>query len=178
MCLSLLSCSLTACVTDGTSNSTFYPNEPAPGSMLYPEGYESNSNYNLPNVTREPESVPVPSPAPVQDVIVPESYHVTATAAPTRPKDVDRSWVSSQNPQGYTIELAEGDKAAQVAGVLYRAPKAERSAEVKSKRGYTGVYGSYPSYEAAQQTLNALPDDVKQRAAIKTWGSVQGELGN
>ena len=86
-----------------------------------------------------------------------------------------------QNAQGYTIELADGDKAAQVAGALYKAPKNQRTAEVKYQQGgktyYKGLYGSYPSYDAAQQALSTLPADVKQKAGIKSWGSVQHGVG-
>ena len=79
--------------------------------------------------------------------------------------------------QNYTIELADGDKASEVANTLYKAPKNDRMAEIKyqkdGKTYYKGVYGSYPSLEAAQQALTTLPDEIKQKAGVQTWGSVQ-----
>ncbi len=166
--VSLCVLNLSSCMINDTGRSSDpsygygYENPP-----LYPEGYESIGTYSDQTVNQT-------------NVSVPESYHVGAERSPTLPKDVDKSWVSSQNPQGYTIEVAEGEKAAQVAGVLQKAPKNERMAEVKSQQGgktyYKGLYGSYDSQEAAQQALSALPDDLKQSAGVKTWGSVQKNL--
>ncbi|MCC5013939.1 MULTISPECIES: SPOR domain-containing protein [Legionella] len=110
-------------------------------------------------------------------VTVPDSYYVGAYHSPTSHKDVDRNWVNSQNPQGYTIEVAEGERPAQVAGKLYKLPKNDRRAQIKyNKNGktyYKGVYGSYNNYEDAQKALNNLPDDVKQSAGVKSWSKVQ-----
>lgn len=112
------------------------------------------------------------------EVTVPDSYHVGAFHSPTSFKDRDKTWVSGQNPQGYTIALAEGEKAAQVAKTLYKTPKTDRTAQVKlqqnGKAYYKGLYGSYPDAASAQKALDALPDDVKKGAAVTTWGSIQG----
>lgn len=109
-------------------------------------------------------------------------YNRMERVNPASHKDLDRSWVKNQNPQSYTIELANGEKASQVAGKLYKAPKADRRAQIKyyenGKVGYKGVYGSYPSYEAAQKAMNNLPDELKQGAGIKNWSSVQSNMGN
>jgi septal ring-binding cell division protein DamX len=157
---------LSACTTD--SPTTYTNDQPYQlytytGTQLYPEGYE-NSVYN--DSTQEQKQVDIP-----------DSYHVSVNHSPTPHADLDREWVNRQNAQSYTIELADGDKASQVAGTLYKAPKNERTAEVKyqhdGKTYYKGLYGSYPSYEAAQQALSSLPADVKQKAGIKTWSSVQ-----
>ncbi|MFC3909468.1 SPOR domain-containing protein [Legionella dresdenensis] len=108
---------------------------------------------------------------------VPDSYHVGAYHSPTPAKDVDRQWVNSQNPQGYTIEIADSEKASHVAKQLYKAPKKDRMAEIKYNRNgkahYKGLYGSYNSKEEAQEALNSLPDDIKQGAGVKNWGNVQ-----
>lgn len=163
---------LSACMIDGSSDyaTNDYQRNSSQNTQMYPEGYENTSVYNTPNPRDETQ----------HQVVVPESYHVGAYHSPTSPKDMDKSWVTSQNPQGYTIELATGEKASQVAGVLYKAPKNERMAEVQYQRGgksyYEGLYGSYPTQEAAQQALNTLPDDVKQGAGIKTWSSVQSNV--
>lgn len=115
-------------------------------------------------------------------VTVPESYHVGANHSPTPAKDSDKNWVSNQNPQGYTIEIAQDQKAAKVASTLYKAPKNNRMAEIKATKNgstyYKGLYGSYPSYEEAQKALNSLPDDIKQGAGIKNWGSVQSNMSD
>ncbi|MFZ4077344.1 MAG: SPOR domain-containing protein [Legionellaceae bacterium] len=161
--------SLSACSTFNTdtynSNYSNYRNQPA--LQLYPEGYENTQVYAATATEKKA-------------VVVPESYHVGTYQAPASFKDRDISWVSSQNPQGYTIELADGEQAAEVAGALQKAPKNERMAEVKyqnqGKAYYKGVYGSYPSFDAAQQALNSLPEDVKKSAGVKTWGSVQSSV--
>lgn len=115
-----------------------------------------------------------------QEVTVPDSYHVGQYHSPTSFKDVDKNWVNKQNPQGYTIEVADGEKASQVAQKLYKAPKNDRRAQIKyqhnGKAYYKGVYGTYNSAEEAQKALNALPQDIKQGAGVKNWGSVQSNL--
>lgn len=162
--LSLLICvtSLSACTSMGPN--PYMTNQPYvyDGSQLYPEGYESIDYSSMGEKTQ---------------VVVPESYHVSAEHAPTPHQDIDRHWVNEQNSQNYTIELADGDKASQVANTLYKAPKNEHMAELKYSRNgktyYKGLYGSYPTHEAAEQALSALPADIKQSAGIKTWNSVQ-----
>jgi septal ring-binding cell division protein DamX len=136
----------------------------AQNSLLYPEGYENVGTYGYQTEYKK-------------EVVVPESYHVGAYHSPSLPKDVDKTWVSNQSSTGYTIELADDEKASHVAGVLQKAPKNERMAEVKYQRDgkayYKGLYGTYPTQEAAEDALKALPDEVKQGAGIKNWGSVQ-----
>ncbi|WP_058520091.1 SPOR domain-containing protein [Legionella tucsonensis] len=112
-----------------------------------------------------------------QEVKVPNSYYVGELHSPTSFKDRDQSWVNSQNPQGYTIELVENDKASRVAQVLYKAPKNDRIAQVKydrdGKTRYKGVYGTYNTAEEAQKALNALPPEIKSSASVINWSSVQ-----
>ena len=161
--------SLSACTTYGPDNSTSaQPYAYEAPQQLYPEGYES-TGYNE-------------QPQGKQPVVVPESYHVGVNHSPTPHTDRDKEWVNSQNSQAFTIELADEEKASQVANTLYKAPKNERMGEVKYQRDgktyYKGLYGSFPSYEAAQQALSALPSDVKQNAGIKKWASVQNGVNN
>ena len=143
------------------------PAKSDPGIQLYPDGYDNGGAY-------------APAGAEKKPVDVPDSYHVNATQAPVSFKNRDKGWISTQNPQGYTIELANDEQASQVANALQKAPKDERTAEVEyaqdGKKHYTGVYGTYPSYEAAQQALSALPEDAKKSANIRTWGSIQNNL--
>jgi hypothetical protein len=115
-------------------------------------------------------------------VQVPDSYHLGAFRAPTKAKDVDKTWVSSQNPQGYTIEVADDQKASRVAGKLQQLPKNDRMAEIKYQRNgspyYKGLYGSYSSKEEAQKAYDALPPEVKQGAGIKNWSNVQSNVSD
>ena len=161
---------LTGCSIDGTSSS-FYNYEPhssQSSQMVYPDSYDSQNYQNQEGYNQNP-------PKSSETVEVPDSYHV-GYGHPTSAKDMDKSWVKNQNPNSYTIELAHDAKPANVAGVLHQAPKNARSAEIKTNNGsYTGVYGTYPSYEAAKEKLDSLPDNVKQNANIKTWQSIQSE---
>lgn len=168
VCISLTY--LSACTIDGTSNN-FYSYEPSKNEttqMVYPDSYDS-SNYQsqygyYPNPPKSSETVEVP-----------DSYHV-GYGHPSSAKDMDKSWVKNQNPNSYTIELGKDSKPANVAGILHQAPKNERSAEIKTNSGsYTGVYGTYPSYEAAKQKLDSLPENIKQNATVKSWQSIQNE---
>jgi septal ring-binding cell division protein DamX len=170
--MTLCAASLSACSSFySTSATSYHPTTTHRDAevQLYPDGYDNGGAY-----------APTDATTVKKDIVVPDTYHTNAYQAPTSFKDRDNSWVGHQNPQGYTIELANGDKAADVAGVLQKAPKNERMAEIKyrqdGKEYYKGVYGSYPSYQAAQQALSALPEDVRQGAGVKTWGSVQSSV--
>lgn len=136
-------------------------------SQVYTQGvnYYSPSDYTSSEIT------------PTSEVNVPDSYHVGAYHSPARAKDRDKHWVSSQNPQGYTIEIADGEKPAEVAKQLYLAPKTDRTAEIKYQRDgkvyYKGLYGSYSSPEEAQKALDSLPMELKQKAGVKNWEVIQ-----
>lgn len=167
--ITLCAVGLSACTSlyNKSSDTHTYPSKNRDAAIqLYPDGYDNGGAY-------APDQVNAASIKPV----VPDSYHVGDATAPASFKERDNGWVGKQNPQGYTIEIANGENAANVASSLQKAPKNERAAEVKYKQDgkqyYKGVYGSYPTYEAAQQALNALPDDVKQGASVKTWGNIQ-----
>lgn len=165
--VSITAVCLSACMFDGNNSYSPYnfgPSEPA--TTLYPEGYD----------TTQFNQQPIEKASSSGNVVVPQSYHV-GMGAPQSSKDVDKSWVNSQNPESYTIEMADSDKASAVANVLYKAPKSERTAEIKTSNDhYKGLYGTYPTYEAAQEKLNSLPSDLKQNAGIKTWKQVQHDI--
>ena len=170
--LSLCAVSLSACMMGGgQGGNSDYQSYNYENTPLYPEGYESTAVYD-----------DRMGAGPGKDVVVPESYHVGAMQSPISPKNLDKSWVNSQNPMAYTIQIASDEQASRVASTLQKAPKSERMAEVKSQRNgktnYIGLYGSYPSSEAAQQALNALPEDIKQGAGITSWGSVQQTISD
>ncbi|CEK10035.1 hypothetical protein [Legionella hackeliae] len=156
--------SLSACTTPEKTNYMSYPGyQPyAYEQTYYYQTYDGGVDYRYSS----------------GNVNVPNSYHVGLDHSPTSHKAVDSNWVHSQNPQGYTIEITEGDKASQVAAKLYKVPKTDRTAQIKSYRGngkayYKGVYGTYNSYEDAQKALNNLPPNVKQGANIKNWSNIQ-----
>jgi hypothetical protein len=149
---------------------------------LYPDGYDTSGG-TYPDGSAYPDNgngAYVPGSRKV--VTVPEGYHVGSDRSPASFKDREKSWVNRQSPQNYTIELGDNEKASQVAATLQKAPKDARKAEIKYNRGgkrhYKGVYGTYSSYESAQKALNALPEELKQNAGVKTWGSVQNSVGD
>jgi hypothetical protein len=158
---------LCACSNYGPTALSDYQTHIDQSTDLYPEGYENAGSY-------------ADYPAAKQPVAVPESYHVSHYRAPVRPQDADKQWVSSQDATHYTIELADDEKPASVANTLLSVPKTDRGAEVRYQQGdktfYKGVYGSYPSKEAAEQALNNLPNDVKAKAQVKDWGNIQSHL--
>ncbi len=178
--IGLLACtlSLSACgmMKSGDDTSYYSPysfgqSDHTATAPLYPDGYDNTSSGNGAYTPGARERV----------VTVPESYHVSAESAPASFKDREKTWVGRQNPQNYTIQIDDSEKASEVARTLQKAPKDARRAEVKYNRGgeqyYRGVYGTYSSYEAAQKAMNNLPSDLKQNAKIKTWGSVQSTAG-
>lgn len=172
ICISLSIIPLSACMTmNGSGNYNHsQPNE-YQMSPLYPEGYEntviySNNPYALPSDLSMSENNTSGKPA----------------ATPIASKDVDKTWVFTQNPASYTIRVSENEKASQVARTLQNIPKNERTAEVKSQQNgkviYQGLYGSYPSQDAANNALNQLPQAVKQGATVETWSAVQQSIAD
>ncbi len=156
------SAALTACATHEVHDQNF------PGSYSYqPSQYQNIESPNYDYSSGYSEST----------ATVPDSHYTGSYRSPTSHKDMDRNWVDSQNPKSYTIQIGESDKASQVAGRLYKAPKTERSAEIKYDRKgqsyYKGVYGSFNNQEDAQKALNSLPPEIKQGSEIKSWSSLQ-----
>lgn len=163
--ISICISSLTACSVFHDNDTTYAPaTKYNSGAQLYPESYDS---------------APIAAPS-TKTVVVPESYHVSTTAAPASAKNVDQSWISAQNPGAFTIEIADSDKPSQVSSALANTPKTARTAEIKYKNAgkdyYKAVYGTYPTYQDAENALKTLPENVKQSAGVKTWGSVQTTL--
>ena len=172
--LSLCCCmaSLSACTIDDpgeyTTTQTYYTYSKE--QAYYQNTYDTQTEHAIQYAEAPVDNKPVS---------VPDSTLVSVDHAPLSHSDVDRAWVNRQNTQHYTIELAHSDKASQVAGALYKAPKNERTAEIKyeenGKAYYKGFYGSYPTQQAAEAALNQLPNEIKASAGIKTWGSVAAE---
>lgn len=155
---------LAACSTFNPNGYTNFQTYNDHGMELYPESYE--------NV--ESTTIVYPKPAAV---VVPESYHVSTYHAPVVSREVDQLWVKSQSASGYTIELASDVKPTVVANTLVKTPKKERTAQIKTTNGsYVGVYGTYPTQQAAQQALDTLPADIRHTATVKTWSSIQSGL--
>ena len=161
---------LSGCMTVNESGYSNYQPYTYDNTQVYSENYTVSNDYGPGDM------------APRGQVVVPESYHVGAYHSPASAKDQDSTWVSNQNPAGYTIEIADDEKAAMVAKQLYQIPKNDRMAEIKYQRDgkdyYKGLYGSYSSQEEAQKALSTLPDNVKKNAGIKNWGSVQSNVKN
>ena len=168
ICISLCMVNLSACMTSGQHD--YVSNQPYDyqATPLYPEGYENTVVY-----TTDSYNTP-------QGMQTPNNYPVTTKQSPVASKDMDKAWVTSQSPTGYTIQMSENEKASYVARALQKAPKNERMAEVKYKQNgkdyYKGLYGSFPDAESATKALEALPGDIKQAARIETWGTVQQSL--
>jgi hypothetical protein len=114
-------------------------------------------------------------------VRVPESYHFAEQATPVSHKDRDKQWVDTQNPNAYTIELNSGEKPAEVANTLYKAPTGTRKAQIKQQKDgktvYKGVYGSFENEEEARKALDSLPEDVRSKAKVERWNDVQSKTG-
>lgn len=168
---------LTACQTTSSTGQTY---ETSGG---YYETY-SNANF-MDNATDSPFYEDYTDARATEGggggVTVPETYHVGAYHSPVASKDRDRSWVAQQNPQEFTVQIADSEKAAQVAGQLVQTPKKEHSAEIQYYRNgnphYKGLYGSYSSYDAAQKALQSLPENVRKQANIRTWSEIQTSVG-
>ena len=95
-------------------------------------------------------------------------------------KNLDTVWAQQQLPEHYTIIIAQDISAAHVAMALHQAPKTAHMAEVKvQSRGsvsYMGVYGTYPTYEAAQQALTSNAETMQSSGVIKTWSEIQQNI--
>ncbi|MBN9231577.1 MAG: hypothetical protein BGO90_04655 [Legionella sp. 40-6] len=168
----ILGFSLSSCVIteNETSDNLYYTHyAPTDEQNLY-----SGNNYKLPD---DRSNYKYTYESSNQQVVVPDSYHVGQVRSPVRFQERDQVWVSSQSPKAYTIELAESNKPAQVARVLYNAPKNNRMAQVRSQRFgkiyYKGVYGSYNTAAEAQQAMESLPAEIRQHAVVKSWSSIQ-----
>jgi len=187
--LLLCTATLSACGVMNTSGQADYyapysfgQTQATTTAPLYPDGYDTSGGaYRDGAYQDQPHDngngAYVPGSRKV--VTVPEGYHVGSEHSPASFKDREKSWVDRQSPQNYTIELDDNEKASEVAATLQKAPKDARKAEIKYERGgkkyYKGVYGTYPSYGAAQKALNELPEDLRKNAGVKTWGSVQNK---
>ncbi|WP_115343492.1 SPOR domain-containing protein [Legionella moravica] len=159
---------LSSCMVYEEYNSASYRTYTYDDAQLYPQADYRMYNYGYQN-------------GPAQSgVSVPDSYHVGEYHSPVSFKDRDRNWVNGQNPQGYTIQVADDEKASKVAQKLYKAPKNDRMAQIKYQRNgksyYKGLYGTYDSQEAAQKALDELPPEIKQGAGVTNWGNVQNNM--
>ena len=164
MMIAVCALSLSSCMVVDDNISREYVSYTYNPSPIYSQAYYSD-NYNYGKQSSQPV------------VTVPDSYHVGQNHSPVSFKDRDQIWVQEQNPQSYTIEIASGDKASNVARQLYNTPKNNRMAQVQFQKNgnvyYRGLYGSYDSPEAAQKALDSLPSDIKRSAGVKQWSSVQ-----
>lgn len=93
-------------------------------------------------------------------------------------KNVDVAWVQQQNPGALTILVATEDQPLPVGMALTQTPKDQRSAALRYERNghmqYSGVYGSYADQETAEQAMQKLPDELKNKAKIVSFSQMQG----
>jgi len=141
-----------------------YPYDYNNNAPLYPESYESTS---------------APTTYPIEETS--QKFMNTSTVATRQPaKDVDHQWIASQSAQAYTIVLSNSEHPSTVASALSQAPKNQRMAEIKYQKDnqayYEGLYGSYPTREAAEEAYNALPTDLKSGANVAPWSAVQRQV--
>jgi hypothetical protein len=98
-----------------------------------------------------------------------------STAGSHQERDV--SWINTQAPDNYTIQIAKDENPAVVAKTIFVTPKMQRTAQYRyqqnNKTYYGGVYGSFKSREEAEHALANLPPDVRGSARITTWQDVQ-----
>ncbi len=134
--------------------------------------YPVNSPYDremLPRPSTEDYTESKPLPTFVKTAEVPQRQ-VSA-------KNVDVNWVQQQNPNALTILVASEEQALPVGMALTQTPKDQRTAALKYEKNgrmqYSGVYGSYLDNETAQQAMEKLPDDLKNKAKIVTWSEMQ-----
>lgn len=138
-----------------------------------PQTYQNFNDYNYKAEAQREEK---------REVVVPETYHMQTYQGPQAHKSRDRRWVETQDPKGYTIEVADSSRPSEVANKLHQAPRNQRMAEVQYRQNgsayYKGLYGSYSSYEEAERALHSLPEEVRSGAKISTWNKVQSNVGN
>lgn len=173
MTLCLCVSAMSGCVSVDGSEPSHQPYQPYSYNEMQ---YYSQSDYMTGDYASYNEVYPR------SQASVPDSYHVGASHSPQSAKNRDRDWVTTQNPQSYTIEVADDEKPSQVAKKLYQIPKNDRMAEIKYQRGgktyYKGLYGSYASEDEARKALNSLPEEVKKGAGIQNWQQVQSHVSD
>ena len=164
---------LSACVLSLTACTSVFEEQ-----RTYYQGYRYDQSSSYSGNVQGADAQQAEDQEAKRPVAVPNSYHVNEYQAPASHKSRDKSWVNSQNPMGYTVEVGDDENAASVASSLQTAPKNNRSAQIKyqkdGKTYYKGDYGSYDNYQDAKKALDSLPADVKARARVKNWGTVQG----
>lgn len=115
---------------------------------------------------------------PTSKVVMPPSYYL-AKGKPVSHQSSDKAWVSNQEATGYTVELASGTAPA-VAQTLQNAPKDARMAQVQYDSNgqpvYVGVYGTYPTQEAAQAAVAKLPSNLQSSATVQPWSNIQDKI--
>lgn len=169
---------LCACDTIGTGSIYGSHYSESYGYADY-NNYYDYTNYGYFNSSNDDNRGYQSVPSTNRGVRVPNSYHVGEYRSPQSHKSRDKQWVKRQNPGAYTIELSNSAKASKVAKDLHKTPKNNRMAQIKYKKNgktyYKGVYGSYNSKQDALKAMNNLPSDLKAKAGVKKWGSVQNQ---
>lgn len=165
----LAACTLTIALLNGCHVMDWSSNGPNYGDDYY------NSQSNYPLSARDGNSGGPRYGRPGYT----ESSSIAYKPNPDRFANLDSDWVNKQSPGSYTIELANSEKRTDVAKQLTDTPKLARTAQVKYQENgttrYRGVYGTYPTRQAAEAALAKLPANVRQNASIHKWETVQGQ---
>jgi septal ring-binding cell division protein DamX len=172
-CVSLSSCQLPSSMTDVWSddwNGHVNANEtPKQTPTLY------GTPTTTPTVKKGEGNVRT---TPTSKVVMPPSYYL-AEGKPVSHQTSDKDWVNKQEASGYTVELASGAAPA-VAQTLQSAPKNEHMAQVQYDSNgqpvYVGVYGTYPTQEAAQAAVAKLPANLQSSATVQPWSNIQDKI--
>lgn len=99
--------------------------------------------------------------------------HVYRKIMPNRVSQHDQDWVSMQPAHGYTIQVAKDVNAARVAHRLIKVPHMHHTAEVQTREGFVGVFGSYATQDEAAKAIQQLPDAIRKEATVQSWQAIQ-----
>ena len=87
-------------------------------------------------------------------------------------------WLMQQNANNYTLQLVsvldETDMLRFIRQYQLEAKIAYVNVIIKGQNRYNAVYGSFSSYEEAQQAVNTLPAEIrKNKPWARTFGALQ-----
>ncbi len=166
---------------------------PSSVSDVWPENWSDEASQKQTQKQTSQQTAPSSSPnttssetpafkahiKPTSKVVVPPSYYL-AKGQPVSHQTSDNTWIEKQDASGYTIQLTSNSSAPTVAKTLQQAPKDARMAQVQydnnGQAEYIGVYGSYPTQEAAQAALAKLPQNLQSAASVKSWSNIQDKV--
>jgi hypothetical protein len=130
-----------------------------------------------------------PSPPPAEPIpprsSVPSSDDETAEqAAASVPGDdmlKGRDWISRQDPRHFTLQLASSIDEAAIRRLIHEQGIEQEAAYYSTTQGgrtwYSVVYGSFPTYTAARQSLSRLPRSLRRHSPrIRSFHAILSQL--